>query len=64
MPSLAELTKKVDRIPEEKRWQAHSDAHAIAQAAEAKMDKARLKRAKLVADQVAAAAAEKAKLVK
>lgn len=64
MPTLAELTKQIKKLKDDDRWQAESDASAIQRAAETKSDVARLKRAKLVADHAAMAAAEKAKLIK
>jgi hypothetical protein len=63
MPTLSELTKMVDKLKDEQRYEAQSDAYAIAQVAEVKLDKRRLERAKLVADHMAAAAAEKANAV-
>jgi len=63
MPTLAQLQKQVKGMKEETRWTAESDARALVQAQEVKSDKARLARAKLVADLAAAVAAEKAKAV-
>jgi hypothetical protein len=57
MPTLSELTKMVDKLKDEQRFEAQSDARALAQVAEVKLDKKRLERAKLVADHMAAAAA-------
>jgi hypothetical protein len=63
MPTLSELTKMVDKLKDEQRFEAQSDARALAQVAEVKLDKKRLERAKLVADHMAAAAADRAAAV-
>lgn len=63
-PTVEELQSAVERLTDEQRWQAESDARAMAQAREARSDQQRLDRARLVADYGAAVAARDAKLIK
>lgn len=63
MPAVFDMKKALAGMTDEQRWKAESDLRALEQAEEVKADTARLKRARLVAEALAAAAAVRATIV-